>query len=162
MPTADPDTDELLAAAEAGDTAARGRLLDRHRARLRRMVALRLDARLAARLDPSDVVQDALAAAAARLDDYLARRPVPFYLWVRQITWEQLVKTHQRHAANRRAVGREEPPPLTDESVRRLAERLAPSADSPSRRAVRAELHARVRAALARLSAADREVLALR
>ena len=147
MPTADPDTDELLAAAEAGDAASRGQLLDRHRGRLRRMVALRLDARLAARLDPSDVVQDALTAAAEKLDDYLARRPVPFYLWVRQITWEQLVKTHQRHTASKRAVAREEPPPLTDESVRRLADRLAPSADSPSRRAVRAELHARVRAA---------------
>src|SRR5262245_48330022 len=162
MPAADPNTDALLDAAAAGDATARGRLLDRHRGRLRRMVALRLGPRLAARLDPSDVVQDALAAAAAKLDDYLARRPLPFFLWVRQITWEQLVKTHQRHAAGKRAVDREEPAPLTDASVARLAERLAPSGDSPSRRAARAELHDRARAALGRLPAADREVLALR
>ena len=35
------------------------------------MVAVRLDRRLAARVDPSDVVQEALAEADRRLDDYL-------------------------------------------------------------------------------------------
>jgi hypothetical protein len=41
------DTDELVARASRGDETARHELLNRHRARLRRMVALRLDARLA-------------------------------------------------------------------------------------------------------------------
>ena len=44
----EPDTDVLLDAAAHGDAAARGRLLERHRARLRRMLALRLDKRLIA------------------------------------------------------------------------------------------------------------------
>ena len=57
----EPDTERLLEAAHSGDRSARGRLLERHRARLRRMVAVRLDRRLAARVDPSDVVQEALA-----------------------------------------------------------------------------------------------------
>jgi RNA polymerase sigma-70 factor, ECF subfamily len=162
MPTTDPNTDELLTSAATGDLDARGQLLDRFRDRLRRMVALRIDPRLAARLDPSDVVQDALATAATKFDDYLARRPLPFYLWVRRITWEQLVKTHQRHTAGKRSVGREQPPPLTDASVQLLADRLATSASSPSRRAMRSELQAQVRAALADLSPGDREVLALR
>lgn len=159
---ADPDTDELLAAVEQGDAHARGRLLERHRNRLRRMVALRLDGRLAARLDPSDVVQEALATAAVRLDDYVAVRPVPFYLWVRQIAWEHLVKTHQRHGAAKRAIGREEQLPLTDASVEQLAARLATSASSPSAQASRAERHVRVRAGLEQLAVADREVLILR
>ena len=162
MPATDSDTDDLVTSAASGDPDARGRLLDHHRDRLRRMVALRLDQRLAARLDPSDVVQNALAVATARLDDYLARRPVPFYLWVRQIAWEQLVKAHQRNAAGKRAVGREEPPPLADASVRALADRLAASATSPSRRVLRSELRVRVRAALDALPPAAREVLALR
>src|SRR5205823_607283 len=56
-----PDTEELLERAGRGDAAARQQLLTRHRDRLRRMVALRLDRRLAARVDPSDIVQASLA-----------------------------------------------------------------------------------------------------
>src|SRR5262245_27068453 len=74
----DTDTDELLCRAQAGDAHARGALLLRHRGRLRRMVELRLDGRLAARLDPSDVVQEALAEADRRLDGFLRDRPLPF------------------------------------------------------------------------------------
>jgi RNA polymerase sigma-70 factor (ECF subfamily) len=63
----EPDTERLLAAARRGDTHARGRLPERHRQRLRRMVAVRLDLRL---VDPSDVVQDTLADADRHLDEY--------------------------------------------------------------------------------------------
>src|SRR4051794_25150155 len=90
MPPPGPDTDQLLADAGRGDADARGRLLERHRPRLRRMVALRLDRRLAARADPSDVVQEALLEAAARLDEYLRSRPIPFYPWLRRIAWAPL------------------------------------------------------------------------
>ena len=63
----DPDeTDRLLCEAARGDQAALRSLLERHRERLRRMVALRLDSRLSARLDASDVVQEALIEAAAK------------------------------------------------------------------------------------------------
>ncbi len=41
MPRQDDDTDVLLARAEAGDKAAIGRLLQRHHARLERMIAHR-------------------------------------------------------------------------------------------------------------------------
>ena len=61
--TAPPDTEQLLDDARRGDPSARGRLLDRHRDRLRRMIAVRLDRRLAARVDPSDVVQETLRSA---------------------------------------------------------------------------------------------------
>src|SRR5215472_17271601 len=67
----DPETEALIRDAARGDELARQRLLDRHRQRLRQMVALRLDRRLAPRLDPSDVVQEALADAVGKLDGYL-------------------------------------------------------------------------------------------
>ena len=165
MTRAEPDTDQLLDQASHGDGAARQNLLTRHRARLRAMVAARLDRRVAARLDPSDIVQEALAEAARRLDDYLRERPLPFYPWLRQIAWERLVKAHRAHVARaKRSVRREEPGVLglPDESVAELAQRLASSASSPSRHALRVELQGRVRAALALLSEADREVLVLR
>jgi RNA polymerase sigma-70 factor (ECF subfamily) len=165
MTRLEPDTDQLLDHASHGDDSARQQLLTRHRARLRAMVAARLDRRLAARLDPSDIVQEALAEAARRLDDYLRRRPLPFYPWLRQLAWDRLVKQHGAHLARaKRSVRREEPGVLglSDESVAELAHRLASSASSPSRHALRVELQVRVRAALARLSEADREVLVLR
>ena len=77
------------------------------------MVAVRLDRRLAARVDPSDVVQEALADASRRLDDYLLSRPLPFFAWLRQFAWERLVELHRRHVTpQRRSVIREEGPAL--------------------------------------------------
>src|SRR6476620_6151345 len=99
MTTAESDTDELLRRISQGDTPARERLLDRQRLRLRQMIAVRLDRRLLARLDPSDVVQEVLLDAHRQLDDYLRQRPMPFYPWLRQLAWQRLVKLQQHHQA---------------------------------------------------------------
>ncbi len=157
-----PDTDQLVASAAGGGPDARGRLLDHHRDRLRRMVAVRLDPRLAPRVDPSDVVQEVLAEAARRLDAYLAHRPLPFYPWLRQIAADQLGAARRRHLRARRAIDREEPGGLPEESAVELAGRLVASATGPSRRLQREEQRQRVRAALDRLPDPDREVLVLR
>src|SRR5271166_3171138 len=50
------ETAELLGRARVGDKAALTELFTRHRDRLRRMVEMRLDWRLQARLDASDVI----------------------------------------------------------------------------------------------------------
>ncbi len=159
-----PDTERLIARAAAGDVSARGALLVRHRDRLRRMVAVRLDPRLAARVDPSDVVQDTLAEADRRLGEYLRERPLPFYPWLRQLAGERLGAEYRRHVrAARRSVGREEPPaPLPEGSVLELADRLLDRGPGPSEAARRAERRDRVRRALDGLPAPEREVLALR
>jgi DNA-directed RNA polymerase specialized sigma24 family protein len=78
--TEDPQIEVLIEQARQGDLAARQRLLERCRARLRRAVAVRLDRRLSARVDASDVVQEALAEASRRLDDYLLSRPLPLLI----------------------------------------------------------------------------------
>jgi RNA polymerase sigma-70 factor (ECF subfamily) len=162
MTIAGADTDALLDRAARGDDHARHQLLDRHRRRLRRMVALRLDRRLTARIDPSDVVQEALADAGRKLDGYLRVRPLPFYPWLRQLAWERLVKLHRRHTADKRDVAREALPDLPEQSALELAERLVAPGTGPDQRAVREELRQRVRTALDRLTAGDRELLVLR
>jgi RNA polymerase sigma-70 factor (ECF subfamily) len=161
---APPDTQELLERSVRGDATARQELLARHRARMRRMVAVRLDPRLGARVDPSDIVQEALADAAGHLDDYLRDCPLPFYPWLRQFAWERVVKAHRAHIhARRRSILREGPDmPLPDESVRQLAHRLLASDTSPSRRLIRQEQREQVRAALAELTPPDREILVMR
>jgi RNA polymerase sigma-70 factor (ECF subfamily) len=163
--SSDCDTDILLKRASEGDTAAREALLMRHQHRLRQMVAFRLDRRLAARVDPSDVVQEALAEAAQKLSDYLRRRPLPFYPWLRQLALERLIGLHRLHIrAQKRSVSREEagPLPLTDESALELADRLMETTGTPIGQLLRDELRTRVHAALFRLAPRDREVLVLR
>jgi RNA polymerase sigma-70 factor (ECF subfamily) len=159
------NTEWLLDRVAGGDRAARGRLLQRHAPRLRQMVALRLDRRLAARVDPSDVVQESLAEADRKLSDYARARPLPFYPWLRQIAWEHLLRAHRRHLhAGGRSVRREEAMrlPLPDELASLMAERLAGRDSSPSARLERSEQRQRVRAALDLLSDNDRDVLVLR
>jgi RNA polymerase sigma-70 factor (ECF subfamily) len=158
------DTEYLLERAAAGDGAAREQLLQHHRRRLGRMVAVRFDPRLAARVDPSDVVQETLAEAAANLDRYLRERPLPFYPWLRQLAQRRLIALYRRHVqARRRSVTREVGPPgLPDHSALALADRLFARTSSPSAGLRRQERRDRVRAALAALPEPDREVLVLR
>jgi RNA polymerase sigma-70 factor (ECF subfamily) len=129
------------------------------------MVTARMDRRLAARIDPSDVVQEAMLEASRKLPEYLRTQPVPYYVWLRRIAWERLVHLHERHvAAQRRAVGREAVSrmELSDDSVVELAHLFVASESSPSAQLLRKELRQRVRNALESLSDQDRETLVLR
>jgi RNA polymerase sigma-70 factor (ECF subfamily) len=160
-------TDPLLERAGRRDGEAREELLARYRERLRNMVNLRLDRRLAARVDASYIVQEALIDAAQGLDDYIQRqpRPLPFYPWLRQFAWDRLIDARRKHlAAANRSVTREEMRlmPLPDESAALLVRRLVASGTSPSVRVLRDEMRERVQAALDRLAPHDREVLVLR
>jgi RNA polymerase sigma-70 factor (ECF subfamily) len=165
MTATKPDTEDLLGQVAQGNTAAREGLLARHRERLRKMIAYRLDSRLAARVDPSDVVQEVLTEANDKLDRYLRERPLPFYPWLRELAAERLITLHRRHVqAAKRSVRREEAGllALPDESLAALAERLVTSATSPSQRLLRKEKQQRVRQVLSELPERDREVLVLR
>ena len=164
MPTADDDA-ELLMQAARGDRAAFDKLVAGHRARLRQMVALRLDARIKSRVDPSDVIQETLVNAAQRFPEYVRTRPLPFYPWLRQIALDQLVRVHRRHlGAQRRSVRQETAlaPLLSDESVQQLAGRLLSRGSAPDRGLLRSETRRQVQSALERLAPDDREVLVLR
>jgi RNA polymerase sigma-70 factor (ECF subfamily) len=126
---------------------------------------MRIDKRVAARLDPSDVVQDALQVAHQRFEEYLQEPGRPFYLWLRGITLDRLVETYRRHVeAQKRSVLREQPDGLwiNDDSEHELANQLVTGSLSPGSRLMQAEMLARVREALGQLAPADREVLVLR
>jgi RNA polymerase sigma-70 factor (ECF subfamily) len=159
-----PDSEEtcrLLERIRAGEREAFDGLLARHRPFLRQLVEMRLDARLRARLDPSDVVQETQLEAFRRLPDYLERRPMPFRLWLRKTVHERLRMAERQHLeASRRAVGRELPIP--DASSVLLMQQLAALGPSPSQHLTRGELARRVREALTRLQELDREVLLMR
>ena len=161
-PTPDSeDTRVQLERAAAGDPAAFDELFARHRDFLRLVVQLRMDARVPARVDPSDVVQEAQLDAFRRLRDFLDRRPMPFRLWLRNTARERLLKVQRRHlGAGRRDAGRDVP--LPERSSLLLAGRLLAGGSTPSQRLDRGETARRVRDAVAALPEADREVLLMR
>jgi RNA polymerase sigma-70 factor (ECF subfamily) len=160
------DTQDLLRQAAQGDRQSLGKLLERDRDRLRRMVVLRLDRRLHGRIDPSDVIQEAQLEAAERLDEYLRNPTLPFFLWLRLITGQRLLILHRRHlGAQMRAAGREvslDRGALPQATSAALAARLLGRLTSPSAAAVRAEMKARLQEALDLMDPIDRDVLTLR
>src|ERR1051326_3185978 len=100
---------ELIEKARQGDSRAQEELLGQHRDALRRMIGLRLDPALAARLDASDVVQDVLLEASRRLRDYLQKPTVPFHAWLQMIADDHVIDAWRRHRqAQRRSLDREQ------------------------------------------------------
>jgi RNA polymerase sigma-70 factor (ECF subfamily) len=157
-------TQDLIDRVGRGDESARHDLLERYRDYLRRMVAARLDRRLTPRVDPSDVVQEALADASLRMDEYLRDRPIPFFAWLRQLAGDRIIDAHRRHVqAQRRSVTRESrPSDLPDESAISIARMLLANDTSPSDRLMKEERREQMLAAMSALSPRDREVLVMR
>jgi len=141
-------------------------LFGRHREKLLRMITLRLDGRILGKVDSEDVLQDAFVEAARRIQDYLDRPSVPFFIWLRQITSQILIDTHRRYlGAKMRDANLE----VTlyrigsaPGSSAFLVAQLADSLTTPSQFAVREETVAELKTALEKLDDIDREVLALR
>jgi RNA polymerase sigma-70 factor (ECF subfamily) len=164
----DDQEDDLHALSELvsrGDQRGLQELLMKHRPRLRRMVAARLDPRLASRVDPSDIVQETFVEAVKQLPSYIEKPAIPFYPWLRQLTANRLAAAYQHHLhAQRRSVAREVSVDLglSSASVALLADRLVSSQTTPSREMGRKELERQVREALGRLPLIDREVLILK
>jgi RNA polymerase sigma-70 factor (ECF subfamily) len=160
------ETEKLIEQAVRGDQQSLGELLARHRERLRRMVALRLDRRLQGRVDPSDIIQEACLDAARRLPEYRQNPTMPFFLWLRLLAGQRLVDEHRKHlGAAVRDVGREISlyrGALPETSSAALAAHLMGRLTTPSQAALRAERKIRLQEALNSLDPVDREVLVLR
>jgi RNA polymerase sigma-70 factor (ECF subfamily) len=162
------ETQNLLHRVARADVSAADELWERYRPALRRMIGLRLDQRVARRVDASDVVQDVLIKASQRLADYLRNPSLPFHLWLRQIARDHVIDAHRRHRATaRRSVDREQGlfahgGLFDDRSSLDLAAQLRDSELTPAAEALRRELQTRFHATLLRLDDDDREIILLR
>jgi RNA polymerase sigma-70 factor (ECF subfamily) len=148
-----------------GGADAAAEVFEAHRARLSRMLAVRLDPRVAARVSADDVLQEAFLDVSARAAGYAAAPAVPVYVWLRFLTLQRMQMIQRAHlGAKIRAAGLEValPGAGTFASAESMAGMLAGDATSPSRAAMRRELRDRLHAALAEMDPLDREVLALR
>jgi RNA polymerase sigma-70 factor (ECF subfamily) len=160
------DPESLLERVKRGDDEARQALLARHREPVRRMIDLRLDPAIAARLDASDVVQEVLLEASRRLDDYLRDPAMPFPLWLRHIARDHIIDAHRRHRqAQRRGVDREKPlvpAAFADRSSLELAAQFLDQELTPASAAIQQEMQRRLHVAISELDEDDREVVLMR
>ena len=160
------ETQELLDQAKQGNTRAADQLLAQHRERVRRMIDLRLDPAIAARVDASDVVQEVLLEASRRLDKYLREPNMPFHLWLRHIAKDHIIDAHRRHRqAQRRGVDREQPlvpAGLKDHSSIELAAQFIDQELTPASAAMQQELQRRLHVAIGELDEDDREIVLMR
>ncbi len=153
----------LLDRVAGGDQHAIHELFEIYRDRLRQMITLRLDAKLARRIDASDVIQEALINAAERLPQYVETRPIQFYPWLWQIASERLIDAKRRHGALKRDVKRECELPLTDDSINQFAAHFASgSKNAVSNELERQENKVHVQVAMQGLSAISQQILCMR
>jgi RNA polymerase sigma-70 factor (ECF subfamily) len=162
----DDETMRLVRLAANGDESAWMELITRHRERLKRMVAVRMDHRLKGRIDPSDVIQEACLVASKQISKYAASPSLPFFLWLRWITGQRLIDQQRRHLGTQaRRAAREAAPyqnDFGDTSSEHLAAQVAARLNSPSQEAIRIEQTLALQDAFNTLEPIDREILSLR
>lgn len=162
----DDQTETLLLAAKEGDEDAVNRLLQRHRAAVRRLVEVRLDRKVQRRVDVSDVVQDVMVEASGRLERYLDDPAMAFHLWLRQIAWDRIIDTYRRHRGSaKRNMDREQPINAQagpDQSTMEFALQLKDPAITPATAATQREIASKVEAAIELLGDQDREIVTMR
>lgn len=167
MPTTHPD-DDLKALAGAGDGRERvlADLFEQHRRRLQRMVRLRMDPKLRARVGASDVVQDTFVEVSARVGDYLEDPRMPFFVWLRFLTAQKLVALYRHHVGTqKRDVRRQvaiDRAGFPEASSVVMSEQLLEVCPSPSDAAMQDELRRRIEAGIEKMNPKDREVLVMR
>jgi RNA polymerase sigma-70 factor (ECF subfamily) len=130
------------------------------------MVALRMDRRLRARIDPSDVLQETFMEASRRVDDFVQHPDAPLFIWLRFLVGQKLQELHRHHleaqlrdARKEIAIFQGSMPRATSEM---LAAKLVGKEPSPSEEAIWAERTRRLEEALNAMDPMDLEVIALR
>ena len=96
-----------------------------------------------------------------RLDDYLARDPMPFGIWIRKTAQQRFQKLKRTHLHTKlRSVHREQSFP--EESSMMIASRFLSPATSLNRQLAKREYEALVQSAVNELEELDREILLMR
>jgi len=137
--------------------------LGRYRAYLRLLAGLELDPRLRAKLDPSDVAQEALLKAQKALGTFEPRGEAELAAWLRKVLVNTLIDAARRYAGAGRDVGLERSLEASVEgSASRLEGWLAAEHSSPPEKAERQEQLERLAEGLAALPEDQRRAVELK
>lgn len=153
---------DLLNRAQQGDRDALSALLDRYQDRLRRIVRVRLGARLRARVESMDIVQDAYAVAMCKIGDLEMRGPGSILNWLARIAEHKIHDANDYFAAAKRDLGREKALDASSDGTVSARHRLAAGVEGPDEEAARSELREIIDEALTELPDKHRESILLR
>lgn len=153
------ETQRLLKRARAGDHSAFEEIFNRHRVRLQKAIAMRMDRRVAARVDASDVIQETYLEAFKRLPKYLHQDGMPFYLWLHWIAREKVLGLHRRHLGADKRTVRHEVPLMPVDSSAEFVSGMIGRGPSPSQELAKAELAERLSEALGQLDDDERDLI---
>ncbi|MCA9216793.1 MAG: sigma-70 family RNA polymerase sigma factor [Planctomycetales bacterium] len=153
------DTSGLLDKIAAGDSDALECLLRNHRPFLKRVIQMRMEPALRARVDVSDVVQETQILITKGIDYFIKHRPTAFRIWIRRKGLDQLIDQRRRHiGAEMRSVLKEEN--LSDVSSLAIARKML--SNTPSKILGQIEFRERVHGLIEQLGEKHREMLVLR
>ena len=161
-----PEHEELLKQLSSDREEALAKYFSIVRDRLARVVAFRLDYRLSGRVSESDVLQDTYVRAAQRIESYLDKPDMPFFVWLRLEANQRLHEIHRQHfGAEKRDIRREvnlSQKPSANQTSLALAAHLVAQMTSASQIIERAEQINKLERTLNEMNELDREVIALR
>jgi RNA polymerase sigma-70 factor (ECF subfamily) len=136
--------------------------LEAHREYLRLLVGLQISPRLRAKLDPSDIVQQAILHAHVARSGFRGTTEAEWLAWLRTILANALAAAARRFDTQARELGRERSLEAElERSSAGLDGLLAADQSSPSERAVRREDLLRLAGCLAQLPEDQRRVIEL-
>ena len=155
---------DLVVQAQAGDEGALNDLLQRYEPRLRRVVRIRLGARLRNHMESGDIVQDAYQVAFQKIGDLELRSAASILQWLSTIAEHKIKDANDYFSAQKRDTRREVP--LETKSARDGSTSfeldLASDDAAPEERAFRGEIRDMLDEAMVELSEEHREVILAR
>ena len=140
-------------------------MFNEHNDRLLRMIEIRLQPELRARVEASDVLQEAFVEAFRQLSTGVSAPKVSSLVWLRLIVDQQLVALYRRYCqTKKRCVAKERSltPQRSQMDPTSTSIFLASQHSSPSVAASRRELEEKLSKCLEKLDPKDREIISLR
>lgn len=127
-------------------------VMEQYRSYLRFLAEIKLDRRLQGRLDPSDIVQEALLRAYRRWNTFRGSHQPQRLAWLRQILMRTILHALRDARCAKRDIGREQDwDRIADQSSHRIECWLAADETSPSQSAQQAEELLRIATAIGQL-----------
>jgi RNA polymerase sigma-70 factor (ECF subfamily) len=160
----DPDAEQLLRQAKAGNESTLGPLLERYRPYLAVLARVQIGRRLQGKADASDVVQEAFLGAWRDFPQFRGSTEAEFRAWLRQILASLLANLVRHYQGTQRRDVRLERQLAVelDHSSQALDRGLVATQDSPSQQAAHREQAVVLAEALERLPEDYRNLLMLR
>lgn len=166
LPANSSETNRLLQGLGAEGDESWTALLERHRDRLRRMIALRLDRRLQGQVGALEILGEVEREATRRRGEFLREPTRPLFLWLRRLTADVLREVRRRllgseaHSGGRELLLYRGAMPAATTAA--LAAQLLGLQSQQGREAERIDRKIRLQEALNLMDPLEREVLALR